>query len=128
MKNSRDFMRNVFHRTCEKHMTRGWLKSLSRIRTPIRIRSCRVFMRLEARKRQPKPRRLPPAKYRKPGRPEMFPAEYLGNTVLFATVLFFANASGKFEQRRVRIAAFIFARQLSRLPSGAWQYFLAKIT
>src|SRR5213080_5067501 len=28
--------------------------------------------------------------------------EYLANTVLFATVLFFASASGKFEQRRVR--------------------------
>ena len=35
--------------------------------------------------------------------------EYLANTVLFATVLFFASASGKFEQRRVRIVAFAFA-------------------
>src|ERR1700745_916409 len=35
--------------------------------------------------------------------------QYLGNTVLFATVLFFANASGKFEQRRVRLLAFVFA-------------------
>lgn len=35
--------------------------------------------------------------------------QYLGNTVLFAAVLFFANALGKFEQRRVRIAGFIFA-------------------
>ena len=35
--------------------------------------------------------------------------QYLANTVLFATVLFFANASGKFEQRRVRIVAFLFA-------------------
>jgi hypothetical protein len=35
--------------------------------------------------------------------------QYLANTVLFATVLFFANASGKFEQRRVRSVAFIFA-------------------
>ena len=35
--------------------------------------------------------------------------QYLGNTVLFATVLFFASASGKFEQRRVRIIAFAFA-------------------
>ena len=34
---------------------------------------------------------------------------YLANTVLFATVLFFANAAGKFEQRRVRIVAFCFA-------------------
>jgi hypothetical protein len=34
---------------------------------------------------------------------------YLANTVLFATVLFFANASAKFEQRRVRVVAFIFA-------------------
>jgi len=35
--------------------------------------------------------------------------QYLANTVLFATVLFFANASGKFEQRRVRVVAFAFA-------------------
>ena len=35
--------------------------------------------------------------------------EYLANTVLFATVLFFASAAGKFEQRRVRIVAFGFA-------------------
>jgi len=34
---------------------------------------------------------------------------YLANTVLFATVLFFANAAGKFEQRRVRVIAFFFA-------------------
>jgi len=35
--------------------------------------------------------------------------QYLANTVLFAAVLFFASASGKFEQRRVRIVAFLFA-------------------
>jgi hypothetical protein len=35
--------------------------------------------------------------------------QYLANTVLFAAVLFFASASGKFEQRRVRVVAFIFA-------------------
>ena len=35
--------------------------------------------------------------------------QYLANTVLFATVLFFANAAGKFEQARVRIPSFIFA-------------------
>jgi ABC-type multidrug transport system permease subunit len=35
--------------------------------------------------------------------------QYLANTVLFATVLFFASASAKFEQRRVRFLAFIFA-------------------
>src|SRR2546430_2482514 len=35
--------------------------------------------------------------------------EYLANTVLFATVLFFASASGKFDQRRVRMIAFAFA-------------------
>ena len=34
--------------------------------------------------------------------------QYLANTVLFAAVLFFANAAGKFEQRRVRQVAFIF--------------------
>jgi hypothetical protein len=35
--------------------------------------------------------------------------QYLANTVLFAAVLFFANASSRFEQRRVRILAFSFA-------------------
>ena len=35
--------------------------------------------------------------------------QYLANTVLFATVLFFASASGRFQQRRGRIVAFIFA-------------------
>ena len=35
--------------------------------------------------------------------------QYLANTVLFATVLFFASASGRFEQRRVRVVAFVFA-------------------
>jgi hypothetical protein len=35
--------------------------------------------------------------------------QYLANTVLFATVLFFANAASKFEQRRVRVPSFYFA-------------------
>ena len=35
--------------------------------------------------------------------------QYLANTVLFATVLFFPSASGKFEQRRARVIAFAFA-------------------
>jgi hypothetical protein len=35
--------------------------------------------------------------------------QYLANTVLFAAVLFFANASSRFEQRRVRVVAFAFA-------------------
>ena len=35
--------------------------------------------------------------------------QYLSNTVLFAAVLFFANAAGKFEQRRVRLIALAFA-------------------
>lgn len=35
--------------------------------------------------------------------------QYLANTVLFATVLFFANASAKFEQHRVRLVSFAFA-------------------
>lgn len=35
--------------------------------------------------------------------------QYLANTVLFAAVLFFANAAGKFEQRKVRLTALAFA-------------------
>ena len=35
--------------------------------------------------------------------------QYLANTVLFATVLFFAGTSGKFEQPRVRLFAAVFA-------------------
>ena len=46
---------------------------------------------------------------REAGRAGSISGQYLANTVLFATVLFFANASAKFEQRRVRIVAFIFA-------------------
>ncbi len=34
---------------------------------------------------------------------------YLANTVLFAAVLFFTNAASKFQQRRVRVVAFLFA-------------------
>jgi hypothetical protein len=43
------------------------------------------------------------------GRAGSISGQYLANTVLFATVLFFANASAKFEQRRVRVVAFLFA-------------------
>lgn len=35
--------------------------------------------------------------------------QYLANTVLFAAVLFFANAASKFGQRRVRVVSFGFA-------------------
>ena len=35
--------------------------------------------------------------------------QYLANTVLFATVLFFAGTAGKFEQPRVRFSAAVFA-------------------
>ncbi len=35
--------------------------------------------------------------------------QYLANTVLFATVLFFAGTAGRFEQRRVRLSAAVFA-------------------
>src|SRR5438046_2616724 len=34
--------------------------------------------------------------------------QYLANTVLFAAVLFFASASGNFEQRRALVGAFVF--------------------
>jgi hypothetical protein len=46
---------------------------------------------------------------RKAGSAGSISGQYLANTVLFATVLFFASASGKFEQRRVRMVAFAFA-------------------
>lgn len=36
-------------------------------------------------------------------------ARYLGNTVMFASVLFFAGMSGKFDQRRVRASTMVFA-------------------
>src|SRR5215475_2536321 len=35
--------------------------------------------------------------------------QYLANTVLFAAVLFFANAASRFKQRRVRVVSFAFA-------------------
>jgi len=37
-----------------------------------------------------------------------FSGQYLANTVLFATVLFFAGTAGKFEQPRVRLFAAVF--------------------
>ena len=46
--------------------------------------------------------------------------QYLANTVLFATVLFFANAAGKFQQRRVRVVAFLFT-------VGAFAFAIARI-
>ena len=49
------------------------------------------------------------ASQREAGSAGSISGQYLANTVLFATVLFFANASAKFEQRRVRIVAFAFA-------------------
>lgn len=36
-------------------------------------------------------------------------SSYLGNTVILATVLFFAGTAGKFDQRRVRSASLLFA-------------------
>jgi hypothetical protein len=47
------------------------------------------------------------------------PGHYLANTVLFATVLFFAGTSGKFEQRRVRVLGFIFAAAVFAFPLRA---------
>ena len=44
--------------------------------------------------------------------------QYLANTVLFATVLFFANAAGKFQQRRVRTVAFCFSLALFLFAVG----------
>ena len=49
------------------------------------------------------------AKVEDAGRAGNNSGQYLANTVLFAAVLFFANAASKFDQRRVRITAFFFA-------------------
>ena len=50
--------------------------------------------------------------------PGMFPVNISRIPVLFAMVLFFASASGKFEQRRVRVvaafAAAVFASAIVR--------------
>jgi hypothetical protein len=46
--------------------------------------------------------------------------QYLANTVMFAAVLFFANAAGKFEQARVRLVSFVFA-------IGVFAFSLARI-
>ena len=50
-----------FRPTCAKPTTRGWRRSLSQIRMPIRIRSCRGFMKCAERKKprkrlRPRPR------------------------------------------------------------------------
>jgi hypothetical protein len=49
------------------------------------------------------------AKLQEAGKAGTTSGGYLAETVLFATVLFFASTSTKFEQRRVRVAIFAFA-------------------
>src|SRR4029077_6710677 len=88
---------------------RGWHRSLLKIRKPIHTLSCQTSTKCGKRARPPRPtpRRLTVSWKR--ARLATFPGQYLANTVLFATVLFFASASGKFEQRRARVVAFAFA-------------------
>ena len=81
-----------------KDTSHGLPKNLLKIQTPIRIRLCPTFTRCAGAVKPPT--RLPklPTASGTPAVPEAFPVQVLANTVLFATVFFFANASAKFEQ------------------------------
>src|SRR5437762_1520149 len=93
---------------CARLTMHGWRKDLLKIRTPIRIHLCQGSTNRGARaKLRTRPKAaISQQEARTAG---SVSGQYLANTVLFATVLFFASASGKFEQRRVRIVAFSFA-------------------
>ena len=86
---------------------------------PTRIPLCRIFTRSAT---PPKRRRRGRRRYnqlttaRESGNRS---GQYLANTVLFATVLFFAGTAGKFEQPRVRLSAALFGVAVFVLPSFA---------
>jgi len=78
-----------------------------KIRARIHILSCRTSTNRGARAKLPTTRAaISQKEARNAGN---ISSPYLANTVLFAAVLFFASASGRFEQQRVRLVAFIFA-------------------
>ena len=93
---------------CAKRTMHGWRRSLLKIRTPIRTLSSRISTKCEERAK-PEATAKAATSLQASRNASSVSGQYLANTVLFATVLFFASASGKFEQRRVRVVAFAFA-------------------
>src|SRR5438132_5055138 len=93
---------------CARLTTHGWPKGLLKIQMPIRIHLYRNYTKCRERVKLPRRARKLQTACRKRATPALFPVS-TANTVLFAAVLFFASASGKFEQRRVRVIAFAFA-------------------
>src|SRR5881394_2862038 len=96
------------HQTCTRLTTRGLRKSLLKIQMPTRILVPRLYEPRGTREAAELNSKAASTlkKARSAGNVS---GQYLANTVLFATVLFFASASGKFEQQRVRSVAFVFA-------------------
>ena len=83
----------------------GWRRSRLKIQTPIRTLLYRTLTNAfpEAAEATAKAASsLQASRYA-----SSVSGQYLSNTVSFATVLFFASASGKFEQRRVRVVALL---------------------
>jgi hypothetical protein len=88
---------------------RDWCRSLSKIRTPTPHSFVPNLYEVRGTREAAELTDTAASKLREARRAGDTSGQYLANTVLFATVLFFASASGKFEQRRVRIVAFCFA-------------------
>ena len=107
-RNWRIFTSNVSRPMSGRPTMPGWRRNLLKIRRPIRIRLCRISTSCAARARlRNRVRKRQQPSGSSPCR--QYVGQYLANTVLFATMLFFANAASKFEQKRVRVVAFAFA-------------------
>ncbi len=108
-KSWRTFTSNAFLPTCAWLMTHGWHRSLSK--NP-NADSHPFVPKLYENTRDREAAELnakAAGSLQEMRRAGSVSCQYLANTVLFATVLFFVSASGRFEHRRVRLVAFAFA-------------------
>ena len=103
------FYAEAFRLTCGKLTMDGWRRSLSRIRTPTRTRFVPNLYEVRGTREAADASTKAAAVLEESRNAGNVSGQYVSNTVLFATVLFFASASGKFEQWRVRVVAFGFA-------------------
>src|SRR5262249_9633010 len=90
-------------------MTHGWHRSLSKIQKRIRVHLYQGSMKHQGAREAAEATAKAAESQQQAGAAGSISGQYLANTVLFAAVLFFANAAGRFEQRRVRVVAFAFA-------------------
>ena len=105
----RTFMSECFHFTCARLTTHGWRRSLLKIRRPIRTPFVPNLYEVRGTREAAEANAKAATSLQNARNAGNVSGQNLANTVLFATVLFFASASGKFEQRRVRVVAFAFA-------------------